>query len=127
MGTNNVYKNINLGRQTFNYKSVSLEILTNPTITVILSTIYEIIGKPPFSLIQHKFPRADSNSCPSEKTAALKSQIISSAISDISELFDVVLSLHLFFFDDTSRNSPDVDLKIEDIFLDSGKRACQKQ
>lgn len=34
LGTNNVYKNINLGRQTFNYKSVSLEILTNPTITV---------------------------------------------------------------------------------------------
>ena len=48
LGTNNAYKNINLGRQTFNYKSVSLEILTNTTITV-ADFIYntEIIGKPP--------------------------------------------------------------------------------
>lgn len=48
LGTNNAYKNINLGRQTFNYKSVSLEILTNATITV-ADFIYntEIIGKPP--------------------------------------------------------------------------------
>lgn len=48
LGTNNAYKNINLGRQTFNYKSVSLEILTNATITV-ADFIYntKIIGKPP--------------------------------------------------------------------------------
>jgi len=105
LGTNNAYKNINLGRQTFNNKSVSLEIFTNATITV-ADFIYntEIIGKSPFSLTQYKSPRANSPP-PSWSTAALKSQT-NHYLSDVSKslLFDVVFSLcsHFFFFSTSS-------------------------
>lgn len=104
LGTNNAYKNINLGRQTFNYKSVSLEILTNATITVARFYLQYRNHRETavrVSLIQHKSLRVLVR-LPLRSTAALKSQT-NHYLSSISKppspsMLYSLYSPHFFFF-----------------------------